>query len=206
MGSRLGWARMRRVAMVAALVTAGAGVSAPEAAGAGHYAWLNCSSFDRVAAEPGVAFWRNGGLPDRSGVRSANPNWSWQIRSIGPAGGAAGGSVVWNAPPGTLIRSIELSIDARSADHNNADLTIHTPGAGRRRGLPRAGRAGRVLSHSRDEVSAQLGRGPSLLRANRQLPQSERAHIWMREVVVTLEDLNPPRLALEPELAPKPSR
>ena len=33
MGSRLGWARMRRVAMVAALVTAGARGGAPEAAG-----------------------------------------------------------------------------------------------------------------------------------------------------------------------------
>lgn len=199
MGSWLGWARRVRVTGAAMLVAVGVGASAQEASGAANYAWLNCSSFDRVAAEPGVSFWRDGGYLVDAACGASNPNWSWQIKSVDNASGAGtGGSVVWNAPAGTLIRSIELVIDARSADHNSADLTVHTPGAGDVVVYRAPDAPGGFRSFTRTGLGASSVEARLYCARTSSCARTDRAHLWVREVVVTLEDLTPPRIALGP--------
>lgn len=189
----------RRIALVAAFGIVLVGAAPGEAAGATNYAWLNCATSDRVAAEPGVAFWRDTGYVVDPGCAADNPNWSWQIRSDDYAGGAgAGGSVVWNAPHGTLIRSISLDLDARSTDHNFAELTVHTPGAPDVLVYRAPDASGGFRSFSRTDLGASSVEARLYCARTSSCLQTEQAHLWVREVVVTLEDLNPPRIRLNP--------
>ncbi len=197
MGSSGTRSRHRRsLALLALLV---APVAVPARAEAGNYAWLNCSSFDRTGAEAGMFFFQDRGFTVDPACEAPGPDWSWRIRNTDqPSGAGKGASVTWNAPPGTLIRSVQMALDARSADGHLATIGVHTPGSPSVTVFQAPNEPGGFKPFSRGALGARAVELRVFCDKAGNCPQSERAHAFAREVVVTLDDLSPPAIDLNP--------
>ena len=60
----------------------------------------------------------------RQSAAQAIDDWSYQLKSVGPASGGRAGSITWTAPTGTAIRSFYLDHDSRTADKHYAEIHV----------------------------------------------------------------------------------
>ena len=64
------------------------------------------------------------GLRSFDKCAQAVDDWSYQLKSVGPASGGRAGSITWTAPTGTAIRSFYLDHDSRTADKHYAEIHV----------------------------------------------------------------------------------
>lgn len=190
--------RLPTRSLLAAAVAAAAIAAAPAPAqGAGAtYNVLNCHLYSRGGDDPGnnVQVLPRGSYTAQDKCTQGISDWSYQLKSAGPASGGQGARLHFFAPPGTAIVGYSLEHDMRTAEGHYADIAVVDFGGGayvdyrapnEPGGFRSFGRFG--LDHHQVVIDFYCSRPGGCV-------QSNAAHAFVRNVELYLADAHDPAI------------